>query len=119
MFAYRAPLGVGRRLYPRRAVAVITLASLLFFMTFALSDRIRRSWPWSDHLWPRLGTDHDDALQPTPTQTTELRKNPKIALEAHLMSKCPDARACLQQLVVPSMEQISDMVDFRVSFIGS
>src|SRR5271163_4787136 len=42
----------------------------------------------------------------------------KVALEAHIMSKCPDAKACLQMLVVPAMEQISDMVDFRLSYIG-
>jgi len=42
----------------------------------------------------------------------------KVALEAHIMSKCPDARDCLQQLVVPTMQQISDKVDFKISFIG-
>ncbi|KAK5939053.1 hypothetical protein PMZ80_008356 [Knufia obscura] len=42
----------------------------------------------------------------------------KVALEAHIMSKCPDARDCLQQLVVPAMEQVSDKVDFRMSYIG-
>jgi len=42
----------------------------------------------------------------------------KVALEAHIMSKCPDARDCLQQLVVPTMEQVSDKVDFRISYIG-
>lgn len=35
------------------------------------------------------------------------------------MSKCPDARDCLRDLVVPAMERISDKVDFRLSFIGS
>lgn len=33
-------------------------------------------------------------------------------------SKCPDARACLQKLVMPTMANISDKVDFRLSFIG-
>jgi hypothetical protein len=42
----------------------------------------------------------------------------KVALEAHIMSKCPDAKDCLQMLVVPVMEQISDKVDFRLSYIG-
>jgi hypothetical protein len=42
----------------------------------------------------------------------------KVALEAHIMSKCPDAKDCLQMLVVPAMEQISDKVDFRLSYIG-
>ncbi|EAW14429.1 GILT family protein [Aspergillus clavatus NRRL 1] len=43
----------------------------------------------------------------------------RIPLEAHIMSRCPDARDCLRQLVVPAMEQISDKVDFELSFIAS
>lgn len=42
----------------------------------------------------------------------------KVELEAHIMSKCPDARDCLQQLVVPVMAQVSDKVDFKLSYIG-
>lgn len=41
-----------------------------------------------------------------------------VPLEAHIMSKCPDARDCMQQLLVPSMEQVHDKVDFQLSFIG-
>ncbi|KAJ5629382.1 hypothetical protein N7528_003039 [Penicillium herquei] len=43
----------------------------------------------------------------------------KIPLEAHIMSKCPDAQGCMQKLVLPAMEKISDKVDFRLSFIAS
>lgn len=42
----------------------------------------------------------------------------KVPLEAHVMSKCPDARDCLRQLVIPTMEQVSDLVDFDLSFIA-
>lgn len=42
-----------------------------------------------------------------------------VPLEAHIMSKCPDARDCLRDLIVPAMERISDKVDFRLSFIGT
>lgn len=47
-------------------------------------------------------------------------QKPQVAvpLEAHVMSKCPDAQACLQKLVVPTMEHISDKVDFELSFIA-
>jgi len=34
------------------------------------------------------------------------------------MSKCPDARDCLQQLVLPVMEQTSNLIDFDLSFIA-
>ena len=42
-----------------------------------------------------------------------------VPLEAHIMSKCPDAKDCLRDLVVPAMENIVDMVDFNLSFIGT
>jgi hypothetical protein len=42
----------------------------------------------------------------------------KVPLEVHIMSKCPDARDCLQKLVLPAMQNVSDKVDFRLSFIG-
>lgn len=42
----------------------------------------------------------------------------RVPFEAHIMSKCPDAQACLLGLVVPTMEQVHDKVDFRLSFIG-
>ncbi|KAH7395057.1 hypothetical protein DE146DRAFT_658978 [Phaeosphaeria sp. MPI-PUGE-AT-0046c] len=42
----------------------------------------------------------------------------KVPLEVHIMSKCPDARDCLKKLVVPAMSDVSDKVDFKLSFIG-
>ncbi|KAI9799808.1 MAG: hypothetical protein M1825_004368 [Sarcosagium campestre] len=45
-------------------------------------------------------------------------KNNKVRLEAHIMSKCPDAKDCLHDLVVPAMQRVSDKVDFTLSFIG-
>lgn len=45
--------------------------------------------------------------------------SPKVAFEAHIMSKCPDAKYCLEKLVVPAMERVHDKVNFTMSFIGS
>ena len=42
----------------------------------------------------------------------------KVPLEAHIMSKCPDAQYCLRKLVVPTMERVSDLVDFNLAFIA-
>ncbi|KAF2451440.1 hypothetical protein P171DRAFT_347842 [Karstenula rhodostoma CBS 690.94] len=42
----------------------------------------------------------------------------KVPLEIHIMSKCPDARDCIEQLVVPAMSNVSDKVDFKLSYIG-
>ncbi|RMZ90300.1 hypothetical protein DV736_g2470, partial [Chaetothyriales sp. CBS 134916] len=43
----------------------------------------------------------------------------RVPLEAHIMSKCPDAKACLNDLVVPAMVEVSDKVDFTLSYIGT
>ena len=42
----------------------------------------------------------------------------KVPLEAHIMSKCPDARDCLHDLILPAMQQVSHEVDFKLSYIG-
>ncbi|CAD6567416.1 MAG: hypothetical protein ASARMPREDX12_005818 [Alectoria sarmentosa] len=55
------------------------------------------------------------------TQSTLAESNQTglVPLEAHIMSKCPDAKTCLEELIVPAMEQVVDMVNFRLSYIGS
>lgn len=58
---------------------------------------------------------HDEAQK---ILTTESNTSRLVPLEAHIMSKCPDARDCLRDLVVPAMEKVVDMVDFNLSFIG-
>jgi hypothetical protein len=44
----------------------------------------------------------------------------KVRLEAHIMSKCPDARDCLRDLILPVMQrsEVQGMVDVRLSYIG-
>lgn len=42
----------------------------------------------------------------------------KVPLEAHIMSKCPDAKDCLHDMILPAMMNVSDKVDFTLSFIG-
>ncbi|KAK4189295.1 hypothetical protein QBC35DRAFT_514171 [Podospora australis] len=42
-----------------------------------------------------------------------------VPLEAHIMSKCPDAKDCLRDLVLPTMQKVLDKVNFTLSFIGT
>ncbi|KAF2204658.1 hypothetical protein GQ43DRAFT_428762 [Delitschia confertaspora ATCC 74209] len=55
---------------------------------------------------------------PDPSHNHGRAEESKVPLEIHIMSKCPDARDCLQNLVLPTMQKVSDKVDFRLSFIG-
>ncbi|KAJ1331598.1 Gamma interferon inducible lysosomal thiol reductase (GILT) [Microdochium nivale] len=42
-----------------------------------------------------------------------------VPLEAHIMSKCPDAKDCLKELVLPAMMRVYDKVNFTLSYIGT
>ncbi|KIW01951.1 uncharacterized protein PV09_06788 [Verruconis gallopava] len=43
----------------------------------------------------------------------------KVPLDVHIMSKCPDALYCLQELVVPAMSRVASKVNFTLSYIGT
>ncbi|OCT44510.1 Gamma interferon inducible lysosomal thiol reductase GILT [Cladophialophora carrionii] len=57
---------------------------------------------------------NDPALSSRPVAVEE-----KVPLEIHVMSKCPDARDCLRELIVPTMVKVSEKVNLTMSFIGS
>lgn len=42
-----------------------------------------------------------------------------VPFEAHIMSKCPDAKDCLKYMVLPAMQRVHDKVNFTLSFIGT
>ncbi|CCE33638.1 uncharacterized protein CPUR_07564 [Claviceps purpurea 20.1] len=41
-----------------------------------------------------------------------------VPLEAHIISKCPDTRDALRELILPVMQKVSDKVDFKLNYIG-
>lgn len=68
---------------------------------------------------PIFGTRHPHNLSLLNTQTdSRMNQTELVPLEVHIMSKCPDARDCLRDLIVPTMERVSDEVDLKLSFIG-
>ena len=52
-------------------------------------------------------------------EASDWRYPRRVPLEAHIMSKCPDATDCLHDLILPAMQKISHKVDFKLSFIVS
>lgn len=60
---------------------------------------------------------HKPRPQPADINSVETDAN-KVPLEIHVMSKCPDARDCLRELILPTMVEVSDRVQFTMSFIG-
>ncbi|KAM3515774.1 hypothetical protein MY11210_000545 [Beauveria gryllotalpidicola] len=54
----------------------------------------------------------------TSTAAKAVGSRRKVPLEAHIMSKCPDANDALRELILPAMQQVHDKVDFKLSYIG-
>lgn len=112
--------GIGRR--PSRVLALVVFAAL--FTSVMLYMR-----PLSDFA-PRV------QLPPMPKSSTLNKAPPSIPenkppttktsmgtklvpLEAHVMSKCPDTRDCLREMVLPAMQRAYDKVNFTLSFLGT
>jgi Gamma interferon inducible lysosomal thiol reductase (GILT) len=56
---------------------------------------------------------------PAPAKPPPTRAPQPVSLEAHIMSMCPDARDCLELLVIPAMALLpAAHVNFTLSFIG-
>jgi hypothetical protein len=72
-----------------------------------------------------------------PVEASITHAHSLVPLEAHIMSKCPDARVghglatcppgvalltplqdCLRDMVLPAMQKVHDKVNFTLSFIG-
>ena len=101
---------------PRRLfVVVLPLVLLTWFLMSHFS--FNKSYLASPSI-VEYQPDHIVAPTSQPGQFSEGNKSTVVPLEAHIMSKCPDARDCLKDLIVPAMEEIADMVDFSLSFIG-
>ncbi|KAK4941789.1 hypothetical protein LTR10_018393 [Elasticomyces elasticus] len=78
-------------------------------MLLALFSLFRSTFVHDHHYDPSLSSPETDVVN----------EAEKVPFEIHIMSKCPDARDCLKELVVPTMVEVSDKVDFTMSFIGS
>ena len=72
----------------------------------------------SHHVFPKARIDPLDQQFQSLILANGGNGSMKVPLEAHIMSKCPDAKDCLRDLIVPAMEKISDKVNFTLSFIG-
>ncbi|KEF55491.1 uncharacterized protein A1O9_08241 [Exophiala aquamarina CBS 119918] len=89
--------------YKRVVPAILTILALF---------TIFRSAFVSDHHYDPSG--REGLLRNIEEEVDE----PKVELEAHGMSRCPDFRDCLRELILPTMEQVSHRVNFTLSFIG-
>jgi len=81
-----------------------------FLTLFAIFSLFRTTFVCKHHYNP--------THQPSRLDPFEEAGGNKVPLEIHIMSKCPDARDCLRQLIIPAMVQVSEKVNFTMSYIG-
>lgn len=94
----------------RRGLVIIGACWIIYFVYL---NRLYATWSSPDH-----SDNGQEAADASAAVTDQDTVGKTIPLDVHIMSKCPDAKDCLQQLVLPAMERISDKVDFQLSFIG-
>ncbi|OAP64859.1 hypothetical protein AYL99_00831 [Fonsecaea erecta] len=98
--------GPRRHYFVRRVIPAI-LTILVIFSLF------RTTFVCDHHYDPTL------SRVPSSVVTEDEPSRNKVPLEVHVMSKCPDARDCLRELIVPTMIRVNEKVNFTMSFIGS
>ncbi|KAI5291325.1 hypothetical protein KEM54_005368 [Ascosphaera aggregata] len=130
VFEAERPFQRGRRMRRRlsdgeKVFCVVVVGVLLLMLTNAglVNDNLSRSVSFvTDFLGftsSSIVTSDVPLRNPIVATSKKAQGNEnKVPFEAHIMSKCPDAQYCLNELVVPAMERISDKVDFHLSFIG-
>lgn len=98
-----------RERFVRRTLPAVLLLSILWFL-------FRSAFVHHHHYCPHKNL--REPVENVPPSLTPTHDTGLVPLEAHIMSKCPDAKACLQKLIVPSMIEIGNLVNFTLSYIG-
>ncbi|KAL7628818.1 hypothetical protein AAE478_000333 [Parahypoxylon ruwenzoriense] len=98
-----------RRHRPLLIVAIIATVLYAFYSIQPISS------------YARLFVQKHSQLDSYSTKPNEfaLEAGELVPLEAHIMSKCPDARDCLRDLVLPAMMRVNEKVNFTLSYIGT
>ncbi|OTA69338.1 hypothetical protein K449DRAFT_322280 [Hypoxylon sp. EC38] len=94
-----------------RPFLIASLVAIVLYALYSLSDVSA----YSVLFIPEQFQSHLSSTTDKPT----LAAGELVPLEAHIMSKCPDAKDCLKDLVLPAMMRVYDKVNFTLSYIGT
>ncbi|KAI1376225.1 hypothetical protein F4677DRAFT_445479 [Hypoxylon crocopeplum] len=97
-----------RRHRPLMIIALVGIVLYALYNIHAVSSYAVLFVPESSSYSPSTDVD----------QSTSIARD-LVPLEAHIMSKCPDAKDCLKEMVLPAMMRVSDKVNFTLSYIGT
>ena len=106
----------------RRSIVVyiFLICGLFFGMIYVVPSFSQHFYPPQEVALVNTHEPYGSSSSSLPASLTSISSSnsTKVPLEAHIMSKCPDARDCLRDLIVPAMEQVVSRVDFTLSYIG-
>ncbi|KXJ95362.1 hypothetical protein Micbo1qcDRAFT_200775 [Microdochium bolleyi] len=111
----------------RRTYALFLIATLVLYCVYSskyTATYVSRFAPSPPASIPFKSLKHaQNAPAPASTHAGSATHNANahglVPLEAHIMSKCPDAKDCLKELVLPAMMRVHDKVNFTLSYIGT
>ncbi|KAI8632116.1 hypothetical protein F5Y19DRAFT_473001 [Xylariaceae sp. FL1651] len=94
-------------------VAITTFA--LYTFVFSSSDARALPSPQTEAV---LTSDAPNVSGVTEHSVSTTSRN-LVPLEAHIISKCPDTRDCLKEMILPAMIRVYDKVNFTLTYIGT
>ena len=113
-----------RTVVVRAAFSLLGVIAIVFTLLHSELSEIPRTWlpgfssQTIAQTWLSQGVRPSDEHAVDAPVSSDGDRN-SVKLEVHIMSKCPDARDCLELLVLPALEELGpDIVEFRMSFIG-
>ncbi|KAK3312400.1 hypothetical protein B0H66DRAFT_608671 [Apodospora peruviana] len=107
-----------RHHHSRRPLHFLTIATLILSLWafYRATTSSSRRWQERPLIWGKPYPSHLKGVATTPN--IKLDENTLVPFEAHIMSKCPDAKDCLELMVLPAMQRVHDKVNFTLSYIG-
>lgn len=93
----------------------IALISVILFLIYTARPFGNYAGEWA----PSKLSQGDDSKDSSLSAQTSFATKDLVPLEAHIMSKCPDARDCLRDMILPVMMRVNSKVNFTLSFIGT
>lgn len=93
-----------------RSLLTLVVVAILLYTLYSVRPVTSYAGRWV----PSPASKNKSSSSTDPATTNNL-----VPLEAHIMSKCPDARDCLKDLVLPAMIMVNQKVNFTLSYIGT
>ncbi|KAI1853357.1 hypothetical protein JX265_000147 [Neoarthrinium moseri] len=108
-----------RRNRPLLTFAVVAILLYAFYTFHPFTTYAGHQWAPSKAAQGAAAAPKDTKATTATTATAATAAQGLVPLEAHIMSKCPDAKDCLKDMILPTMMRVNEKVNFTLSYIGT